>query len=154
MPTNEAADGHAFDRPRNRSAAPIHGQSVRRKSNLGEKSWRHLPANPEMRKGYKPPVGGDAREGLPIARGKPPGDPRRPPPAWTTGSRMDWLQERLLTAERKLSGVRRALKTNDAILPLTRKQPRRNIKRLALSNLSLPFKSVNALVSGMPMAQV
>jgi hypothetical protein len=77
---------------------------------------------------------------------------------------MDWLQERLLTAERKLSGVRRALKTNDAILPLTRKQPRRNIKRLALSNLSLfavdaqadplPFKNVNALVSGMPMAQV
>ncbi|AGA11076.1 hypothetical protein CN151_12435 [Sinorhizobium meliloti] len=27
-----------------------------------------------------------------------------------SGSRMDWLQEKLLTAERKLSGVRRALR--------------------------------------------
>nr|WP_274854883.1 helix-turn-helix transcriptional regulator [Sinorhizobium meliloti] len=38
MPTDEATQRHAVDRPRNRSAAPVHAPSVRHKSaNLGEK---------------------------------------------------------------------------------------------------------------------
>ncbi len=32
MPTDEATQRHAVDRPRNRSAAPVHSPSVRHKS--------------------------------------------------------------------------------------------------------------------------
>lgn len=112
MPTDEATQRHAVDRPRNRSAAPVHSPSVRHKSaNLGEKNQGQLPANPEIRKGYKPPVGRHAREDLPVPEVSPMEilsayfQHERP-----SGSRMVWLEVKLLTAERKLSGVRRALR--------------------------------------------
>lgn len=106
MPTDEATQRHAVDRPRNRSAAPVHSPSVRHKSaNLGEKNQGQLPANPEIRKGYKPPVGRHAREDLPVQGVS----PREILSAYSqherpSGSRMDWLEVKLLTAARKLSG--------------------------------------------------
>lgn len=65
-----------------------------------------------------------------------------------SGSRTDWLQEKLLTAERNVWGKTRFKRRMMRFLPLTRKQPRQNMKRIALS--ILPLFAISAEADPLP----
>ncbi|WP_325052477.1 helix-turn-helix transcriptional regulator [Sinorhizobium meliloti] len=103
---------HAADRPRNGSAAPVHAPSVRHRSaNLGEKSGVSFQQIQKFAKGINRLSAGmlvricQSLEVSPMEILGAYFQDQRP-----SCNRMVWLQEKLLTAERKLSGVRRALR--------------------------------------------
>ncbi|WP_234705030.1 helix-turn-helix domain-containing protein [Sinorhizobium meliloti] len=94
------------------SAAPGHAPSVRHKSaNLGEKAGVSFQQIQQYEKGINHLSAGmlvmicQSLEVSPMEILGAYFPHERP-----SGSRMDWLQEKLLTAEPKLSGVRRALR--------------------------------------------